>query len=394
MKKETFNVAIIGLGFGTQFIPIYKRHPNANMYAICRRSEKELNMVGDTFGVEHRYTRFEDVLSDPNVDFVHINTPIHDHGPMSIAALRAGKHVMCTVPMAISVAECQEIVQLVQETGLKYMMAETVLYSREYLYAKEMVVKGELGEIQFLQGSHHQDMDGWPEPWPGLPPMYYATHCISPCLSIVDGEAELVSCFGSGMIRKELAQIFGSPFAIETAHIKLKNSNLVARVYRSLFDAARQYRESFDVFGSKQTLEWPLVEGEGFVLHTAKQPQEKMTKRVFAPDYAYLLPKEVQPFTTKTFLDLEEYQHLSAKGADPDGTHSHLVLDPGSLEGHGGSHPHLVHEFLSALIEDRDPFPNAVQSANITCSGILAHESAMRGGIIIPLPDFTLLARE
>ncbi len=141
MKKEKFNVAIIGLGFGTQFIPIYKRHPNANMYAICRRSEKELNMVGDTFGVEHRYTRFEDALSDPNVDFVHINTPIHDHGPMSIAALRAGKHVMCTVPMAISVAECQEIVQLVQETGLKYMMAETVLYSREYLYAKEMVVK-------------------------------------------------------------------------------------------------------------------------------------------------------------------------------------------------------------------------------------------------------------
>src|SRR4030042_1987849 len=189
MTKK-LNIAIVGLGFGTQFIPIYQRHPNANMYAICRRSEKELKMVGDTFGVEKRYTRYEDVLADPNVDFVHINTPIPEHGPMSIAALKAGKHVMCTVPMAVSVEDCRQIVELVQKTGLKYMMAETVLYSREYFYIKELYQKGDLGKIQFLQGSHHQDMDGWPDAWPGLPPMYYATHCLSPCFRIVNCEAE------------------------------------------------------------------------------------------------------------------------------------------------------------------------------------------------------------
>jgi len=390
MTKDKLNVAIIGLGFGTQFIPIYQRHPQANMYAICRRSESELNLIGDAFGVEKRYTNFEDVLTDPDVDYVHINTPIKTHGPMSIAALKAGKHVMCTVPMSISVDECRQIVELVQETDLKYMMAETVLYSREYFYAKELYQKGELGKIQFLQGSHHQDMDGWPDAWPGLPPMLYATHCISPCLAIIEGEAEYVSCFGSGTIRDDLARIYGSPYAVETAHIKLRNSDLTARVYRSLFDAARQYRESFDVFGEKKSIEWPLVEGEGLVLHTAKIPQEEMTERVIAPDYASLLPEEIQPFTTKTFLDLDEYKHLSSEGADPDGTHSHLITDPGSLEGHGGSHPHLVHEFISALIEDRDPFPNAVLSANITCVGILAHESALKGGKRIHLPDFAL----
>lgn len=392
MNKDSINVAIIGLGFGTQFIPIYLRHPHANMYAICRRSERELHLIGDAFGVEQRYTRYEDVLADPNVDYVHINTPIPAHGPMSIAALKAGKHVMCTVPMSISVDECRQIVELVRETGLRYMMAETVLYSREYFYAKELYDKGDLGKIQFLQGSHHQDMDGWPDAWPGLPPMYYATHCISPCLAIVGGEAEYVSCFGSGTIRAELAEVYGSPHAVETAHIKLRNADLTARVYRSLFDTARQYRESFDVFGEKQALEWPLVEGEGFVLHTAKLPQGEMAQRVQAPDYAHLLPEEIQVFTTKTFLELEEYKHLSTEGADPDGTHSHLVTDPGSLEGHGGSHPHLVHEFISALRQDRDPFPNAVQSANITCAGLLAHDSAMKGGESIPLPDFTLSA--
>ena len=58
--------------------------------------------------------------------------------------------------------------------------------------------------------------------------MYYATHCIAPCLSILDGEAETVSCFGSGRIRDDLAARYGSPFAIETAHISIRNSDVVA----------------------------------------------------------------------------------------------------------------------------------------------------------------------
>src|SRR6185369_14356109 len=122
--KKKFNVAIIGLGFGAEFIPIYQRHPNANMYAICQRTQSKLDEVGDNFKVSKRYSKYEDVLADPEVDFVHINSPIPDHAPQSIAALKAGKHVMCTVPMATSVAECKEIVDLVKKTGLKYMMAE------------------------------------------------------------------------------------------------------------------------------------------------------------------------------------------------------------------------------------------------------------------------------
>ena len=64
----------------------------------------------------------------------------------------------------------------------------------------------------------------------------------------------------------------------------------------------------------------------------------------------------------------------------------HLSFTQGG--GHGGSHPHMVHEFVSAIVDDRDPFPNAAQSANWTSVGILAHESALRGGEIMKLPDF------
>lgn len=255
MKNGQVNVAIIGLGFGAEFIPIYQKHPNANMYAICQRNKEKLDKVGDVFGIAKRYTDFNDVLKDPEVDFVHINSPIPDHAPQSIAALKAGKHVMCTVPMATSIEDCETIVKLVKETGLKYMMAETVVYAREFLFCKELYDKGELGKVQFLQASHQQDMDGWPNYWPGLPPMWYATHCVGPCLALTRAQAEYVSCFGSGTIREELISKYNSPFAIESTHIKFKDSDVSARIIRSLFDVARQYRESFDVYGTKKTVE-------------------------------------------------------------------------------------------------------------------------------------------
>jgi predicted dehydrogenase len=368
------NVAIVGLGFGAEFIPIYQRHPDANLVAICRRDRKGLDEIGDAFGVERRYTSYEKLLADPDVDAVHVNSPIPDHAWMTIAALEAGKHVACTVPMATTVEDCRRIVSLVRKTGLKYMMMETVVYGREFLWLKQLYDEGELGKLQFLQASHQQDMDGWPNYWPGLPPMWYATHCVGPMLALSDATAEYVSCFGSGTIRKELVRKYDSPFAVESAHVKLKDSDVAVRIYRSLFDTARQYRESIDVYGSKKAFEWSLVEGEKHVLHTAKRPESEIAEHVKAPDFASRLPKPIRRFTTKGVYDLAKHTHLSfTQGA-----------------GHGGSHPHLVHEFVTALIEDRDPFPDARRSANWTCVGLCAHESALNGGRIVKLPAFTL----
>jgi predicted dehydrogenase len=373
-RTMTINVAIVGLGFGAEFIPIYQRHPGANMYAICQRTQSKLDAIGDAFGVETRYSDFKDLLKDSKVDVVHINSPIPDHAWQSIAALKAGKHVACTVPMATSIEDCKKIVDLVKQTGRKYMMMETVVYAREFLYIKELYEQGELGKIQFLQASHQQDMDGWPNYWPGLPPMWYATHCVGPMLGLMRATAEYVSCFGSGTIRKDLVKKYNSPFAVETAHIKFKDSDLSARIYRSLFDTARQYRESIDVYGSKKSFEWTLVEHEPHILHTAKLPEAKIPMKVKVPDYAKLLPGPIRRFTTKGVYDLAKKTHLSfTQGA-----------------GHGGSHPHLVHEFLTAVAEDRQPFPNAKQSANWTCVGLCAHESALKGGAIVKLPAFTV----
>ena len=108
METEKIKVGIVGLGFGAEFIPIYHAHPHAELVAICQRTKSKLNEIGDAFGVEKRYESYEDLLKDPDIDAIHINTPISLHGIQSIQALKAGKHVACTVPMATTVEECRQ----------------------------------------------------------------------------------------------------------------------------------------------------------------------------------------------------------------------------------------------------------------------------------------------
>ena len=96
------------------------------------------------------------------------------------------------------------------------------------------------------------------------------------------------------------------------------------------------------------------------MLHTAKKPEPEIPTKVKVPDFAHLLPDEIQKFTQT----IEDADHLS-------------FVQGG---GHGGSHPHMVHEMVSALLDNRDPWPNAVTSANWTCVGICAHESTKKGG--------------
>jgi len=365
VPQQKVRVAIVGLGFGAEFIPIYQNHPHAEMAAVCQRSAEKLAQLGEAFGVAKRYARYEDVLADPDIDAVHINTPIPDHARQSLAGLKAGKHVACTVPMGTTVEECLAIAAAQKASGKNYMMMETVVYSREFLFVKQLYESGQMGRLQFLRGSHLQEMAGWPGYWEGLPPMHYATHCVSPCLCLAGAQAESVVCHGSGRIAENLIGKYGSPFAIETATLKLRDADLAAEVTRSLFNTARQYIESFDVYAERISFEWPRIEHEPAVLHRGEKPE-----RVSVPDFADRLPEGIRRFTTKGVYDADETQHLS--------------FLQGS--GHGGSHPHLAHEFLMSIVEGRAPRPDAATSANWTMTGICAHQSAMKGGERVAIP--------
>lgn len=373
-SDEVLRVAIVGLEFGAEFIPIYQAHPNAEMYAICQRTQRKLDEVGDAWGVQRRYTDFEDVIADPDVDVVHINTPLQLHADQVVAALEAGKHVGCTIPMATSVEDCRRIVEAQQRTGLTYMMMETTLYTREFLFVQDLYRRGRLGRLQFLRSSHHQDMTGWPSYWDGMPPMHNATHAIGPVLALAGHQAEHIQCLSSGTVFERMHGAYGSPFAVESTHIRFLGSDVGAEVTRHLWAVARQYRESFDAYGATRSFEWAQTEQGQHLMHLGEEPHA-----LDVPDAGDRLPAEIRHFTTGGVYSGDE-------GSE------HRSFTQGG--GHGGSHPHLAHQLLMAVLGEAEPHPDAVYAANITCAGILSHESAMKGGERVHLPEWTLSDRQ
>jgi predicted dehydrogenase len=363
--QRVIRFGIAGLGFGANFLEIIKCHPNAELTAICCRNEETLNKMGEKYNVGERYTVYEELAESEKLDAVLIMTPVFDHFGMSKKALLAGKHVACAVPMAETIDHCVDICEVRQKAKKVYMMFETSVYTRTFLYVKELLETGKLGKIQFLRGSHQQNMSmpGWPEYWHGLPPMLYATHAVSPLLSLAKKNVESVICYGSGTIREEFAKIHNCYFAIETAYLKLQDSDLVCEVTRSLFDTIRQYRESFDVYATNLSFEWEQISGEGPVVFSNLED----ARRITIPDYGNRLPDEISAFTGGQVQDEDHASSIQGGG-------------------HGGSYPHMIHEFISAILENRKSAIDTDVAANWTMAGICAHESAMKNGERITVP--------
>jgi predicted dehydrogenase len=256
------------------------------------------------------------------------------------------------------------------------MMMETAVYTYQYLYAREMMLIEELGRIQFLRGAHYQDMEGWPHYWKGLPPMHYATHALAPLLAFSESRATKVHCFGSGKMREELHSQYGNPFPVETAIFQLDKDELAAEVTRTLFHTARDYMESFNIYGEKASLEWHMEQGP---LHLFRMgPLEKARGRTITHERIKPGPRpELLPHEIAVFMEYQD--HL-------DEGNPHLSVLQGGA--HHGSHPHLVHEFVRSIIEEKKPKIDAVTAANWTAAGICAHESALKGGAEIIIPQF------
>jgi len=375
--KRKCRVALVGLRFGAAFVPIYRAHPDVELVAICDSNPQVLADIGDRFQVERRFDDLDQVLKSEDYDAVHLLTPIPLHARQSVAVLEAAKHCACTVPMATSIEDLSAIIAAQRRAHKNYMMMETAVYTRAFLFVEEMIGKGELGRIQFLRGAHYQDMEHWPPYWRGLPPMHYATHAVSPLLALARSRATVVHCFGSGQMREELRAACGNPYPVEVAIFQIEGREIAAEATRSLFQTARAYTESFTVYGEKATFEWQQIEEEQPVVFRMEQlpPGERRpvtASRIAVPDRQDLLPPQIAPFTQKHLVPGPGPEHPS-------------ILQGG---GHGGSHPHLVHEFVRSIVEDRKPRIDAVTAADWTSVGICAHESAMTGGGRVLVPRF------
>jgi hypothetical protein len=196
--------------------------------------------------------------------------------------------------------------------------------------------------------------------------MHYSSHAIGPLLALTGKDVEMVCCLGSGRIDEKLALKYGSPYAVESALFRLKDSNIAAEVTRSLFQTSREYIESFDVYAEKTSFEWRKISVEDHVLFRGDEGN-----RICIPDFAHLLPEGIQSFTSGCLSDSEEHRKFDFK----------------KRSNHGGSRPHMVHEFISSIVGKRRPYPNVDTAANWTFAGLCAHESALKGGKLIILAD-------
>ena len=373
------NVVLAGLGFGYGFVPIYRDHPQVGAVGLYDPDMALAAKAAGQFHADRVYASFEEVLEDPSVDAVHLITPIPLHAEQTVRVLESGKHCACTVPMATSLEDLQKITDAVRRSGKNYMMMETTLYTYQFFYVRQMLEKGELGRIQFLRGSHYQEMAGWPDYWMGLPPMWYGTHAIAPMRVLGGSRLARVHCFGSGTMPEWLHRQYGNPYPIETAIFAFENG-MKGEATRSLFETARAYQEGLFVYGSEASFEWGLRDEDAPIVTQALPEADGrrggLTRihTVDLPNYHQTLPESIQKYTINT-------EHF-----DPQNPQKSLEKGVGG--GHHGSHPHLVHEFICSITEGRKPWIDEVLGANITAAGICAHLSAMQDGKEVCIPEF------
>ena len=378
MNNKKLNVALVGLGFGGAFAGIYKEHPDVGELTLFDTDREKAEKVSEHIGGARIADSFENILADKTIDAVHLVTPIPMHAEQTVRVLDAGKHCACTVPMATSIEDIRRIVEAKRRSGKNYMMMETTLYTYQFFYASEMKREGKFGKIQFFRGSHYQDMANWPSYWMGLPPMWYGTHAIAPMVALSDSRICRVNCFGSGTMEEWLHEQYGNPFPVESALFEFE-SGIKGEATRSLFECARVYQEGMFVYGSNACFEWGFGDGSDPYVTLYQQAVEgkrggrSVVSVTPMPNYHDRLPEEIQHFTVGGKFDPLNPQESLKKGAGG---------------GHHGSHPHLVHEFVRSCVEERKPRIDEILGANITAAGICAHESAMKNGEAVTVPQF------
>ena len=159
MSKKKLNLAVIGCSGMAEghMYGITDNKEFANLYAICDIDEERLALRKEKFNLDIAVRDYKELLNDPNIDAVVIVTPDQLHLEMTVAFLRAGKDVLCEKPMALSVAECEEMMRVEKETGRKLMIGQVCRCTPAFVQAKELIDSGRIGELFFVESEYAHD---------------------------------------------------------------------------------------------------------------------------------------------------------------------------------------------------------------------------------------------
>ena len=349
---KNIKIGIVGGGFSRSFP--FNEHPNCSVVAVAEQRNDRLNLLEQQYPSAVPFHSLEELLAQKDVDAVAIFTPAPLHGPQAISALNAGKHVFCAVPAAFTLEECDALVDTVRHTGLTYMMAETSNYRRETMLARDWYREDRFGEIFYTEAEYWHDSlkddmgSGDGVTWRyGFPPMHYPTHCTGFLTGITGERMSRVKCIGWGNDSPIVAEnAYKNPFWNEMAFFETDRGHAARMIVG--FQVGYPLVERATWFGDRMSfiMESPTGQPSTSCTGSANTP-------VSVPNFYDRLP--------------EALRHDSDQG---------------------GSHPHLIHEFVSALIEGRAPAIDVYEAVAYTAPGIVAHQSALRGGESMAVPDF------
>jgi len=375
-------LGIVGCGaFAQSFIPLFKAHPLVEHLTLCDLDAEKLKRNAEKHGLRETVASLEELL-ELDIDAVAILTQHWLHAPQAIQALRAGKHVYSAVPPAVGVEEMRELVKTVEQTGRIYMLGETSYYYPAALYCRERCARGDFGHLVYAEAAYYHDWDHGMEEvmrhragerWrehANFPPMYYPTHSTSQIVSVTGAHMTQVSCHGfidrqPDSLFVEEGTLWRNRFSNETALFRMSDgSSCRINEFRRVGHPGGERLAM--LLGTEASFE--QNEAGAVWLTKDRRQAERLdqklacrgveTKHGFYVGVSQVHPVERLP---KEFAGLPN--------------------------GHWGAHQFLVDDFARACCENRMPPTNVWQAARYLLPGLIAHESALRGGELLDIPD-------
>lgn len=347
VSDRKIKVGLAGHGlckFAVQFG--FQDHPNVEVVAVTDLIPERCEEMAEMAHCDKKYPSCEEMLEDPEIEAVYIATDAPSHFRLSMMALERGKHVACAVPAVFgSIDDAYALYNKVKETGLTYMMFETSMFHEDLHKARILYENGILGKITYAEGEYFHYMvppldsyNGWRV---GLPPQYYPTHANAYYIGVTNGTFTEVSCVGVKSIHPTMLgddNVYNNPFGTEIALYKTSDGG-IARMGMS-WDTPGFGCEAGRVRG-----QYGVVQGEYGADGREKDISGLDLTRPAIPD-----------------MVVEGY--------------------------HGGSHGYLMNEFVTAILENRKPLVDVAMALNMVVPGIVAHESALRNGEWMKIPQF------
>ena len=388
-------IGICGVGqFSPCFTRLFKAHPLVDEVVLADLIPERARAEAARVGIRRVFASLDE-LCRSDVDAIAIFTQRQSHGPHVLQALSAGKHVYCAVPMAMKVEEISQILEAIKRTGLLYMTGETSYYYPSTLYCRKRFQAGDFGRFAYAEAQYLHDMEHFYEPYQhsggpdwkrvaGLPPMYYPTHSVSMVLSVTGARATHVSCLG--MRDQHEDQIFGAgrnhwdnPFSNESALMRSSDGGVIRinEMRRVGWHGGNSVYMSF--FGTDGSFEENGV-SSCWLTRNARDLRD-VTKEVTCGPSGEI---DVQKAGTPGALRPEFFSSVSP--AHPANRLPESFK--GLPNGHYGSHQFLVDDFVTAWATRTLPPCHAWNAARWDMPGLIAHESALREGEMLPIPDF------